>query len=288
MKTAPFFGKGIAFPFRINPVTGGVQVTQGGMDSLSVMLEYLNESWTIREPLAPEHNHVAEAIAHILLTHLTEHDTLPNFGSRLFEILFSPNTPEFEQLAAFWMQHSTERWEKRARVPQDGTAWQFTGRLADEGRAPVAAFIEFIAGQVEGNLVSPFVTSRQARVQEYPAREIDASGHEYGSRYYGIDQAMEGDILYTRFPRSRQFPPAVDDQYYQVAPDDTWNLISWRNYDDIRYWPIVAEMYEQDNLDEEDFDRDVLDVGNVPEAGTMVRIPSRSRLLMELSVPAEV
>ena len=91
-KSLPFMGSGIGFPFRLSSSTGGVVVTQGTTDSISVALQYLQDNWTIREDAAPSTNHIAEAIGHILLTRPTEHDTLPEFGSRLFFILFEPDT----------------------------------------------------------------------------------------------------------------------------------------------------------------------------------------------------
>ena len=282
MRTAPFMGKGIAFPFRVNPVTGGVLSTVGGYDNVSVALQYLNERWTIREDVHTEANHIAECIAHILLTRLTEHDTLPEFGSRLFEMLFEPNTTEFELLASHWMQTSTVRWEKRARIPEGGTAWQFLGHLADEGIAPCLAYIEFIMQQAEGNLVAPFVTTRQARLQEYQTATVDNSGHDYESRYYGTEQVRDLDgIWFNRLYAPRIYPPAQLDEFYQVVHGDTWLLISWKVYGDIRYWPVIAEMYVEDMADNGEGSRDDMDTCGDPPPGTILRLPSRSRMLME-------
>ena len=115
MRSFPFFGKGVSFPFRLNP-KGGVLVTEGNTDNLSVALSYLYEKWTIREKLQPFANHIAESIMHILLTVPEEHETLPEFGSYIFKILFEPNAYNFKLACSRYFVNSTRRWEKRARV----------------------------------------------------------------------------------------------------------------------------------------------------------------------------
>lgn len=117
MRTYPFFGQGIGFPFRLDPAGGGVVVSSGNDDNISVALQYINERWTIREDASEAVNHIAESIAHILLTRPMEHDTLPPFGSELFVMVFEPNDDFFRLEAEHHFKFSTIRWEKRARIP---------------------------------------------------------------------------------------------------------------------------------------------------------------------------
>ena len=282
MRTIPFFGEGVAFPFRINS-KGGVQTTKGNADNTSVPLQYFNERWTIREDPAPKANHIAEGIAHILLTRRTEHDTLPEFGSDLFFMVFEPNTREFQLQAAHYLRFSTIRWEKRARIPEEQSiAFYFEGRTIDQGRLPMIARVEFITQQVEGNLVAPFVTPRQARLQEYQSNDFDSSGHDYESRYYGATVVERDGIRFNRFRKRKYYSMQQDDEFYKVQYGDTWLLISHAQYGDIRYWPVLAEMYIQD-LAADGATRSIMDPCPDPEPGQYIRIPSRTRVFMELS-----
>jgi len=274
----------MGFPFRINHNTGGVRVTTGNTDSISVALEYLQENWSIREETGAHVNHIAESIAHILLTRPEEHDTLPEFGSQLFVILFEPNTYEFRQQAEAYFKFSTIRWEKRARVPEyagefsdySGVRWKIDGRQVDLGICPVLVMIDFIPKQVPGNLVIPFVTDRAARFEEYKPGSIDTFGHDYVSRYKGLDPAAIGEFSYLRFPRYAPAAFSQTDQYYTVRKGDTWLLLSWRFYGDIRYWYILARLYLTDNAED---GRSIMSMLPDPPVGSVLRVPSRASVL---------
>ena len=282
-RTAPFYGRGTGLQFRLNEATGGVRVTDGISDSVSVVLQYLMERWSIREDTGAKVNHIAEAIFHILLTRPTEHDTLPEFGSFIYNILFEPNSIEFQLAVSHWMKNSTIRWEKRARIPEeDAIAFQFNGPHVDQGRLPMLARVEFILEQIQGNLVAPFVTPRQARLQEYRSGELDRSGHDYESRYFGSRRHERAGITFNRFPRIQKLLPADDDQWYTVKPADTWLLISWNLYGDIRYWSYLARMYVTDAA-EAGMTRHSIDPSSIPETGTLLRVPSKTRMAMEIS-----
>ncbi len=287
-KTLPFFGSGVGFPFRLSPSTGGVMVTTGNTDAISVALQYLQDNWTIREDAAPSTNHIAEAIGHILLTRPTEHDTLPEFGSRLFLILFEPDTNEFRQLAEAYFKFATVRWEKRARIPDttsqftssSGVRWKIDGRNVDMGILPVYTYIEFITQQALGNLVLPFVTDRQARLQEYPSSVVDSNGHDYMSRYKGATRSYRDGSDYIRLRRYTPLPFSSGDTFHTVMRGDTWLLLSWRFYNDIRYWHILARCYVNDAANA-GLDRSYLNTLADPPIGTLLRVPSRTRILLE-------
>lgn len=275
----PFFGHGAAFPFRIDPSVGGIQITQGVTDSVSVALQYLQENWTIRENINYVANHIAEAIAHILLTIPKEHDTLPEFGSRVMNILFEPNTQEFRLTAKVYMETSTVRWEKRAKL--EDTQWYVDGILVDRGELPCFSRVEFIVQQAPGNLVAPLVTDRQARLQEYPSAVIDKNSHDIYSRYYNRVPVSRDGCNYIRLRNCElKFNPAFDDMFYRVALLDTWLLVSWANYSDIRFWNIVAKNYINDRADHS---RDILSACTEPQVGEVIRLPSKSRLLQRLA-----
>lgn len=293
------YGRGIGFPFRLNPSTGGIIATSGNTDATSVALEYLQDSWSIRETVSPNVNHIAESIAHILLTRPGEHDTLPEFGSNLFVILFEPNTYEFRKLAETYFKFSTIRWEKRARIPENfevaggdgfdanrygrfsGVRWSITGEQVDRGIMPVWVTVDFVTGQVPGNLVIPFVTDRVARSQEYAPGTFDAAGHDYVSRYRGNPGSVRDGIPYTRIMPYRRLEYASDDSYYTVIRGDTWLLLSWKFYGDIRYWYILARNYIADSA-ESGLSREHMDTLGDPPLSASLRVPSKKRILMGL------
>jgi phage baseplate assembly protein W len=258
----------------------------GNDDNVSVALEYLNEKWTIREDPGPRANHIAESIAHILLTNPTEHDTLPEFGGGLLHVIFEPNSAEFRIAATHYFQYSTIRWEKRARFNPsnpESIQWIFEGLMADRGQLPCIARVDFAAQQIPGNLVAPFVTPTQARNQEYLIGSLDEAKHDYMSRYYGQTPELLGGERFIRLnPRLKPWTPAADDQYYKVQTDDTWLLISWSLYGDIRHWHMLADMYSRD-VSQEGSPRSSMDTVGDPVPGTLLRAPSRTRVMLETS-----
>lgn len=282
-RTLPFYGKGMGFRFRLDSATGGVQITSGLADAASVALAYIREDWTIREDMNVVQNHIAECIAHILLTRPLEHDTLPPFGTELFHVIFEPNTPEFKLLAEHYFSDGAARWEKRANIPAiGGTQWPGTHLHTQQGILPAILTPEFIKQQVEGNLVKPFVTEREAREEEYPIGDIDANGHDWCSRYYGRTRHRRDGIGYIRARMGRPLPPRSDDQFYEVAHYDSWLLISWKVYQDIRFWWVIADCFIQDSAQRGD-PRSTLDTTGDPVPGTMLRMPARARVLLELA-----
>lgn len=284
------YGRGIGFPFRLNPSTGGVVTTAGNTDATSVALEYLQDSWSIRETVTPNVNHIAESIAHILLTRPGEHDTLPEFGSYIFMILFEPNTYEFRQIAEVYFKTSTVRWEKRAKVPDtfgheykdagySGVRWKLTGRQADMGIAPMWVTIDFITGQAPGNLVIPFVTNRASRLQEYHSSNVDSNGHDHVSRYRGATRSFRNSHDYIRLQKYKPIPLSSNDSFYSVKRGDTWLLLAYKFYKDIRLWYYLARCYISDSAD--------AGLGRVnmktladPLIGTMLRVPPKATILM--------
>jgi len=283
IRTAPFYGKGIGFPFRVNPATGGVVVTEGRADNAEIAVEYVTESFTSREKLPARDNHISEAIFNIIITRPGEHDTLPEYGSRTETVINDPNNRMTEEEFETWLEVATQRWERRARIPvPEGVDWHPTGEGIDQGILPCVLNPEIIRTQVPGNLVSPFVTPRQARAAEYPLGEIDAEGHDWCSRYHGRPAYQVGNERYIRPRRTKRIPPRPDDMFEEVRHFDTWLLISWRMYGDIKFWWVISDCYSQDAAERgEPSSAD--DAALDPRPGTLLRMPSRTRVLMELA-----
>ena len=246
-RTAPFLGTGLAWPPRLDETTGGFKMTTGYYDSVSVSLAYIAEKWTIRGEVKEASNHIAESVYNILLTSQLEHETLPWYGSKMVTAIFEPNTTEFRLVFESYLKYSTERWEKRARYPEaNGVQWLASGVATDRGELPLIANIEFLAAQTPANLVAPFVTPRQARVQEYKSNVIDSNGHDLSSRYYKELAYFNGDTKYLRIFPNIEIPPAPDDTFYIVRPLDTWMLIAWYTLDNVCSWYYPFLCYIQD------------------------------------------
>lgn len=266
---------------RINPATGGFVVTSGVDEQNSVELQYVASKWSIREDVDLPANHIAESVAHILLTKVGENDTLPWFGSKLMEAVFEPNTEEFQLLFQFYLKTATERWEKRVIVPASGgVIWGKKPYLTDQGELPLHVSIQFLAQQDPQNLVAPFVTPRQARAQEYPPTQYDINGHDYFSRYYNNTALVSGTTKSLRLRSPRYWPIARDDEFKKVKHRQSWLSLAYDVYGELRYWDCIAEVYVQDSADA-GLDRKVMNPSYVPPYGTMLRLPSRARVMSE-------
>ena len=284
MQRYPYLCKGIAFPLRLNPATGGLLLTEGKPDSAEIAVQYLPDGYTIRNEGFGAGNHVAESIAHILQVAPGERDTLPEFGSRTHDVLHDPNTIFAQQEYEVWIELATEKWEKRAHIPiPQGVTWRTTSEDIDEDKSIAILSTKIIVGQVPGNLVAPFVSEREARAAHYPLGDADAEGHDWCSRYRNSQVVMaDAGERYLRPRRSMPIPEAHDDEWHKAQLGDTWLLIAHRVYGDFRLWWVIAETYYQDLVNQGAGIAESMDTLSDPEPGTILRIPSRTRVLMEM------
>jgi phage baseplate assembly protein W len=86
-----FLGRGWSFPFRFDPATGQV--------AMSEFEENIRQSITI-----------------ILGTRPGERQMLPKFGCRIHELLFAPNTPVTARRAKRYVEEALAMWEPRIEV----------------------------------------------------------------------------------------------------------------------------------------------------------------------------
>ena len=127
-----FLGKGTRYPFRFD-AAGGVAVTEGA---------------------GPEHAHIHESIWQILSTRPGERFFLPEFGSRLPELVFQPNDVVFRALARQFIVDAVKRWEKRVKVTK--VEFSEDPETIEQNRFLIRITYQVIGSQVEGNLVYPF------------------------------------------------------------------------------------------------------------------------------------
>ena len=257
-------------------------MNSGNNNAASIAVEYILDRASIREDTGRTENHVADSIGNIIFTNQFEHDTLPEFGSRTNNILFDPNHQAVAYEFEVWVEESTKRWEKRASVPMPhGIEWNPTGAGIDRGELPVKINPQFLHSQQPQNLVAPFVTERQARLAEYPSVRLDAGNHDLTSRYKGHTIYKDTE-RYIRPRRFKPTPPQADDQFYETVYGDTWLLVAYKNYGDQRYWWIAADYYIYDCA-KEGLPRDTMNPNTDPPVNELLRLPSKSRLLMELN-----
>jgi len=133
MSEHDFLGKGVAFPFRFGDADGAVAVSDG-------------------KP--PECRKIKESIRHILATRPGERFFLPEFGSRLHELVFQQNDVVLKALARQYIVDAIKRWEKRVRVTK--VEFSEDPQTADQNAFLIKITYQVIASQVEGNLVYPF------------------------------------------------------------------------------------------------------------------------------------
>jgi phage baseplate assembly protein W len=102
--TKDFLGRGWAFPFHIDSGTGAVAMS------------------------AHEDN-IRESMSIILGTRPGERQMLPEFGCRIHELMYTPNTAASASLVTYHVRNSLERWEPRIDVMRVTAEPQRDGRL---------------------------------------------------------------------------------------------------------------------------------------------------------------
>ena len=127
-----FLGRGVKHPFRFG-TAGAVAVSEGG---------------------GAEHAHIHESIVQILSTRPGERFYLPEFGSRLPELVFQPNDVVFRALARQFIVDAIKRWEKRVVI--ESVEFSEDSSVTDRNVALIKLCYRIIRTQVRGNLVYPF------------------------------------------------------------------------------------------------------------------------------------
>jgi hypothetical protein len=128
-----FLGRGIRFPFRFDPRSGGVAVSSGS---------------------PPEHAHIHESILQIIFTRIGERFMRPDFGSKLHALVFEPNDDVIDGVIRVHVVDAVRRWEKRVVITD--VSFDESPESVDRHVLMVRLTYRVIETQVEGNLVFPF------------------------------------------------------------------------------------------------------------------------------------
>ncbi len=126
-----FLGKGVRFPFQFNVI--------GATDT----------SMTLG--VSEKFDHINESIQQILGTSPGERVMLPEFGSRLRELLFEPNNAILKSLVRVYVIDAIRQWEKRVIVKKVQI-----DNDPDQAFLNIHIFYTIIKNQAVGNLVFPF------------------------------------------------------------------------------------------------------------------------------------
>ena len=102
LKTTSFLGTGVAFPFSINRYS---EVAKSSFE-----------------------DSVEESIKIILSTKPGERIMRPDFGCRIHELMFAPNTTDTHNLAIYYVIDALKKWENRILI-QDVTV----DKISDSG-----------------------------------------------------------------------------------------------------------------------------------------------------------
>ena len=128
-----FLGKGLSFPFRFSWDTGGAEMS----------------AVTTRE-----HQHIRESIRQILGTKLGERFMRPDFGSKLYTLVFEQNAEVLKGLLRYHTVDALRKWEKRIEVLE--VTFDDSNFQKDRNTIGIRIRYRLIAAQVEGNMVVPF------------------------------------------------------------------------------------------------------------------------------------
>jgi phage baseplate assembly protein W len=138
-------GNGIDFPFHFT--TGG-------------------QVGTIAQSNAGER--VRDAIHVILTTRIGERFFNPEFGSRLYELIFEPNDNILKRLLVFYTAEALERWEKRIQITRITLLDDY-----NDDRSTIGISIEYYIrnSHIKGSYVFPFVREGQGTSEFYTGSE---------------------------------------------------------------------------------------------------------------------
>lgn len=118
-------GTGLQSPNAFNKSTGGVNYNTG--------FERINQS-----------------INHILGTRIGERFFLPEFGSRLYELVFEPNDYILEDLLKLYVSDALGKWEPRIKV------LNVTPKIGGSNTVPISIYYNLINTNMTNNYVYPF------------------------------------------------------------------------------------------------------------------------------------
>jgi phage baseplate assembly protein W len=94
---------------------------------------------------------INQSINHILSTRIGERFFLPEFGSRLYELVFEPNDYILEDLLKLYVSEALSKWEKRIKLLEVTPVIEKGGNTV-----PINIYYNLINTNMTANYVYPF------------------------------------------------------------------------------------------------------------------------------------
>jgi len=136
-ETNDFLGVGWKFPFEIDPETGGVAKTSDQLDGTT--------------SAEGQRVHLSGALQQTVLTALGERFFRPEFGTRIFDLVFDPIDDTLVALMTYYVGAGVEEWEKRLQLENLNVVTE-----EKLGRVSVVADYKIRRTNEPGNAVFPF------------------------------------------------------------------------------------------------------------------------------------
>lgn len=94
---------------------------------------------------------IHDSLRNILSTRVGERFFIPDFGSRLYEVIYEPNDMIAKDLAIQYTTEAIRNWEKR--IELDSVE---IGEIDDDNIVPISIFYHYKNSNVRGSYVYPF------------------------------------------------------------------------------------------------------------------------------------
>jgi len=122
-----------------------------------------------------------DSIFTILSTRIGERLMMPEFGSRLHNLIFEPNNPIFEDLADFYIREALRRWEKRIEVTNVSVKIEVEGNVV-----PIQITYRITNSNIVETYVYPFSQRSNGDPDFYEQGTIDAGKIETAPDFINV------------------------------------------------------------------------------------------------------
>lgn len=105
---------------------------------------------------------IHDSLRNILSTRVGERFFIPDFGSRLHEVIYEQNDMIAKDLAIQYTEEAIYNWEKRIEVD-----YVEIGNIDDDNIVPISIFYHYKNSNVQGSYVYPFNLSESGNIETH-------------------------------------------------------------------------------------------------------------------------
>ena len=105
---------------------------------------------------------IHDSLRNILSTRVGERFFMPDFGSRLYEVIYEQNDMIARDLAVQYTMEAIRNWEKRIEVDSVNV-----GEIDDDNIVPIFIFYHYKNSNVKGSYIYPFNLSDTGEIETY-------------------------------------------------------------------------------------------------------------------------